>query len=95
MIIRSPLPLGPLASMREAYTRQLALEALYLKTHKRKHTIDMMLSSTSRPMYDERGRPKLSNEVIEVRAVYDDAVPAQVADYEWFAGAAYVAGGKA
>lgn len=77
--------------MREAYASVLALEAAYLKTHKRKHVIDLTLSSTSRPVYDERGRPKLSNEVIEVRAVYDEAAPAQVADYQWFAGAARVA----
>lgn len=71
--------------MREAYAAILALEAEYLKAHKRKTAIELTMTSTSKPMYDERGRAKLSTETVEVRAVYDDGAPTQVAEYEWFA----------
>lgn len=72
------------SSMREAFAAITQLEADYLKAHKRGSTITLTLCSTSKPVYDERGRPKLSNEVVEVRAVYDNRVPAQVTEYEWF-----------
>lgn len=83
MIVRSTI-LTP-SSMREAYAAILALETDYLKANKHKASIDLTLSSTSKPVYDDRGRAKLSTETIEVRAVYDDGSAAQVSEYEWFA----------
>lgn len=74
--------------MREAYAAIQALETEYLKANKRKPVIELTLASTSRPVFDERGKLKLTNEMVEVRAVYDDKIAAQVAEYEWFAGRA-------
>lgn len=100
MIIRSPLSVFP--SMREAYDTLVVLEASYLKTHKRKPEIALTLASSSHPLKDnqgriltdDRGRIRTSPEVVEVRAVYDDKVPAQLSDYQWFVGAAHAAGGQ-
>ena len=82
MIIRSSLFTYP--NMRAELTALTDLELSYLKANKHKNTVSLTLTSTSRPIYDERGRMKLSNEIIEVRAVYDGAVPTQVSEYEWF-----------
>lgn len=89
MIIRSPIATP--ASMREAYALILDLEARYLRENRRKHEIELTLSSSSRPVYDERGRPKLSNETIEVRAVYDSGAPTQALEYQWFEREAQIA----
>lgn len=75
-------------SMREAYGLILSLEAEYLRAHKRKSAIELTLSSTSKPIYDDRGRPKLSNEVVEVRAVYESDDQAQLTEAQWFEEAA-------
>lgn len=88
--------------MGEAYACLLALEGAYLKTHKKRHQIDLTLTSTSQPLRDQqgrmltddRGRVRLSPEVVEVRAVYDDKDPAHTAEYQWLAGAARTAGGQ-
>lgn len=83
MTIRTTILTPP--SMREAYAAILALEAEYLKAHKRKTAIELTMASTSKPMYDERGRAKLSTEIVEVRAVYDNGSAAQISEYEWLA----------
>lgn len=89
MTIRSTLQ--SFSSMREAYAALLSYEADYLRANKRKATIELTLASTSKPLYDQYGRMKLSNEVIEVRAVYDEGVAAQIVEYEWFAARAVAA----
>ncbi len=89
--------------MSKAYAALLGLETQYLKANKRKHAIDLTLTSTSttlrdnqgRILTDDRGRVRLSPEVIEVRAVYESSNSAHVTEYQWFAGAARVAGGQA
>ncbi len=101
MITRSPI--SSFDSMSKAYDSLLGLEAAYLKVNKRKHAIDLTLTSTSttlrdnqgRILTDDRGRVRLSPEVIEVRAVYESSNPAHVTEYQWFAGAARAAGGEA
>lgn len=82
MITRSTVKSFP--SMREAYAAILALEKDYLLENKKKSTIQLTLSSTSSPVYDERGRLRLSKEHIEVRAVFDDGIISQITESEWF-----------
>lgn len=95
MIARTTIQTG-FPSMRSAYERLLALESAYLVANRRKHVIELTLSSQSIPLrdatgairVDDRGRIRMSPEIIEVRAVYDDAAPAQVSEWQWFAGRA-------
>jgi len=68
--------------MNKAYASLLALESEYLKTNKRKSSIELTLCSTFTPVLDVRGRQEGEKETIEVRCVYDN--PAQNADYQWF-----------
>ncbi len=101
MLVRSPIL--SFDSMSKAYDSILSLEAAYLKANKRKATISLTLASTSQPLRDsggriltdDRGRIRLSPEVVEVRAVYDNQSPTQVTESQWFAGAARAAGGQA
>jgi hypothetical protein len=91
MIIRTSIQTLP--SMREAYDRLLAMTADYTKTNRGKPSIELTLTSQSSPVrdkggrmvVDDRGRIKLGPELIEIRAVYDDAAPDQMTEYRWFA----------
>ncbi len=82
MIIR--LTVCQMPNMREAYAKLLALEENFLKTHKRRNSVELTLASTSTPIYDERGKIKFLNEKIEIRAVVENKNPDQILEYEWF-----------
>lgn len=79
--------------MRDAYSRLSILEADFFKTYRRRNDVELTLTSTSAPLrdqsgnmkFDERGRIRLSPEIVEIRVVYDDTNPEQVEQYSWFA----------
>lgn len=78
------LPLKTFPDMRAAHAAIKTLETDYLKAHKKRHLIDLTLSSTSQPFLDDRGRARMGTERIEVNLAYDAKSPTHETDVRWF-----------
>lgn len=80
-MIRSVISSYP--DMRAAVAALYALEAEYLKTNKHKVSVDLTVSSSSQPFYDDRGRARMGQETIELNAWYDAKDAGQSAEIAW------------
>lgn len=69
--------------MRSAYAAMTSLEKEYLLANKKKITVDLTLSSTSQPFYDERGRVRMGEEKIELNAVFDGTNTKHTMELDW------------